>query len=395
MGFMKEKVGTKLANYIGAFTEYDKNNNSSFWRQYMRIRVKVDVRLPLKKDAKVMDKEGKWCTVKFKYEKLGTFCFVCGVIGHAENKCEIRFSMEEDDGTREWSAEIRVDSRRQGGRIVSRWLKEERGGSVEQSGGGAAGQPRVPGESSRRGATFDDVAAGVILTNQNDSLHSGTNQAAIITRQDSSLALNSNQTPPTVPINPNINSPFQILTGQPTHIPKTNFPAFISSNSTFQNVSQLLLPTDTIITPFSNINTPINLTQQKMESHKHNSFTQHLLTFTSQSQKRDPHHSTHKTTHQPRVTTKSATTNRPNTAPVPDPTHARTRPEKKSKTIIHKNLTQHLSETMPEPDNLEDMESQTEKKRRREEDISANNDNSQNYEHFLTTGPGSQACRDQ
>jgi phage baseplate assembly protein W len=50
---------------------------------------------------------------------------------------------------------------------------------------------------------------------------------------------------------------------------------------------------------------------------------------------------------------------------------------------------------MPEPDNLEDMESQTEKKRRREEDISANNDNSQNYEHFLTTGPGSQACRDQ
>jgi hypothetical protein len=43
MGFMKEKVGTELANYIGAFLEYDKNNNSSFWRQYMRIRVRIDV----------------------------------------------------------------------------------------------------------------------------------------------------------------------------------------------------------------------------------------------------------------------------------------------------------------------------------------------------------------
>jgi hypothetical protein len=92
MGLMKEKVGTALANYIGTFMEYDKNNNSSFWRQYMRMRVRIDVRLPLKKDTKVMNKEGKWCTVKFKYEKLGTFCLVCGIMGHAENKCEIPFA---------------------------------------------------------------------------------------------------------------------------------------------------------------------------------------------------------------------------------------------------------------------------------------------------------------
>jgi hypothetical protein len=100
-GLMKESVGLRLANYIGSFLEYDKNNNSSFWRQYMRIRVKIDVRLPLKKDTKVMDKEGKWCTVKFKYEKLGIFCFVCGIMGHAENKCEVRFAMKQDDGVRE------------------------------------------------------------------------------------------------------------------------------------------------------------------------------------------------------------------------------------------------------------------------------------------------------
>jgi hypothetical protein len=70
MGLMKETVGTKLANYIGAFMEYVKNNKTSFWRQFMRIRVKVDVRLPLKKEMKVKDREGEWCTMKFKYEKL-------------------------------------------------------------------------------------------------------------------------------------------------------------------------------------------------------------------------------------------------------------------------------------------------------------------------------------
>jgi hypothetical protein len=73
MGLMKETVGVKLANYIGSFVEYDKNNGSSFWRQYMRIRVQIDVRKPLKKDTKEMNREGQWCTVNFKYEKLGIF----------------------------------------------------------------------------------------------------------------------------------------------------------------------------------------------------------------------------------------------------------------------------------------------------------------------------------
>jgi hypothetical protein len=114
-GLMKEMVGVKLGNYIGTFMEYDKNNNSCFWRQYMRLRVKLDVRVPLKKDTKVKDRNGNWCKVRFKYEKLGIFCFVCGVMGHAENRCEIRFAMEINDGSREWSNELRAESRRVAG----------------------------------------------------------------------------------------------------------------------------------------------------------------------------------------------------------------------------------------------------------------------------------------
>jgi hypothetical protein len=135
-GLMKERVGKSLGNYIGSFLEYDKNNNSSFWRQYMRIKVKVDVRKPLKKDTKVMNMAGEWCTVNFKYEKLGVFCFVCGILGHAENKCEVRFEMENDDGVRGWSREIRADPpHRAGGRLTSRWLREEAPGVEEVNGG--------------------------------------------------------------------------------------------------------------------------------------------------------------------------------------------------------------------------------------------------------------------
>jgi hypothetical protein len=80
----------------------------------MRIRDKVDVRQPLKKDAKVKKKEGGWSIVNFKYEKLGIFCFVCGIMGRAENKCEVCYAIEQDDGKREWSAKSKR-SREDGG----------------------------------------------------------------------------------------------------------------------------------------------------------------------------------------------------------------------------------------------------------------------------------------
>ncbi|XP_058772586.1 uncharacterized protein At4g02000-like [Vicia villosa] len=96
---MLEKLSKTIANFIGTFVEYDKNNNSSFWRQYMRLRVKVDVRQPLKKNTRVKNKGGEWCTFIFKYENLGLFYFVCGVLGHSEQRCEVRFAVDEDNGS--------------------------------------------------------------------------------------------------------------------------------------------------------------------------------------------------------------------------------------------------------------------------------------------------------
>ncbi|XP_058726793.1 uncharacterized protein At4g02000-like [Vicia villosa] len=144
-GLMLEKVGKTIANFIGTFVEYDKHNNSSFWRQYMRLRVKVDVRNPLKKNTRVKNRGGEWCTVTFKYENLGLFCFVCGILGHSDQRCEVRFAMEEDNGIREWSNDIMVENRRYNNASSSKWLKEEGAGSEKNGSTSSSGtqHPRV------------------------------------------------------------------------------------------------------------------------------------------------------------------------------------------------------------------------------------------------------------
>lgn len=115
VGFMSSVVGTALGNFIGEFMEYDKNNNTGIWRSYMRIRVRVDTRVPLKKEKKVKRPGGDWRVVSFKYERLGVFCFMCGIIGHTEQYCDKLLDCENDDGVRGWGVEMRAAPRRVGG----------------------------------------------------------------------------------------------------------------------------------------------------------------------------------------------------------------------------------------------------------------------------------------
>ncbi|GAU32650.1 hypothetical protein TSUD_218990 [Trifolium subterraneum] len=147
IGMMLKTVGKGLANYIGEFAEYDKNNNTSFWRKYMRVKVRMDVRSPLKIEKKI---------------KL-----------NGENRCEVKYAMERDDGQRSWSNEIRVKVRRPCGRVGSRWLHEEGKNRDDVDASGHSGErgshqtgPTQTNVASPRESSRGPENGGIVSTNR-------------------------------------------------------------------------------------------------------------------------------------------------------------------------------------------------------------------------------------
>lgn len=105
--------------------QYDAKNNSSIWREFMRIRIKVDVRRPLKRKKKIVKKDKIKVVFTCKYEKLGDFCFICGLLSHTERFCQNKLETEEGSITREWGHWLRAPPRKMAGNSRSKWLRAE------------------------------------------------------------------------------------------------------------------------------------------------------------------------------------------------------------------------------------------------------------------------------
>jgi 14-3-3 protein epsilon len=370
-GLMAERVGKTLANFIGSFVEYDKNNKGSFWREYMRIRVRVDIRQPLKKESRVKSQGGNWCTVNFKYERLGVFCFVCGLIGHGENRCAVRFSMAEDDGTRFWSKDLRAEPRRRGGRQTSRWLTEEHGDRSEQS------------DRSEQG---ENPSRDEALNHTRPSVHVAANRP-----NQTTIIPQSKLCPPPVP-------PFNSLQQQLAHT-ETIPSAFSLENSEItendNNQRMILGRADTLqpaLThqPLLTLNSPDKpLIDQSLPHNSQTTSSYSLSPIINDSLKIIPsQHFSFKASIRP---TFNQPTN-PLTRPIknkPNPKTIRTGPVRTGP-----NLDPNRPKADPNQNTTAAMETLTEKKRRRDTD-KEKEEASTVTQHFLTVGPGSQACRDQ
>lgn len=103
-GFMTETVGKQLGNFFGEFIMYDHKNDSSLWRDCMRVKIRLDVRLPLKRKKKITNRDGKEFVVQCKYERLGEFCFICGMVSHTDRFCRKFLESSNEVLVKEWGS---------------------------------------------------------------------------------------------------------------------------------------------------------------------------------------------------------------------------------------------------------------------------------------------------
>ncbi|XP_058754368.1 uncharacterized protein LOC131627544 [Vicia villosa] len=89
-----EAMAKKIGGILGTFEEMDPREVCKNGR-FLRIKVTLDLKAPLKRGTVVKFKE-KILRVHFKYERLPSFCFVCGRIGHQMKDCEAVEDLSEE-----------------------------------------------------------------------------------------------------------------------------------------------------------------------------------------------------------------------------------------------------------------------------------------------------------
>lgn len=90
--------------------------------------MQIDVRVTLKKCKKVKKSGSDSITCNFQYEKLPSFCFICGLIGRIDRQCEIRFRVPKNELVRNWDVSLRAQNIWTSNLGDERWLLEEDGG---------------------------------------------------------------------------------------------------------------------------------------------------------------------------------------------------------------------------------------------------------------------------
>ncbi|PPS01252.1 hypothetical protein GOBAR_AA19412 [Gossypium barbadense] len=85
-GFKSEGMAPQLGDFSEKFIEYDVGLITKGIKK-LRVRVKLDVRRPLKIKKRIAIGQNKTIYAMFKYEKLFLFCYLCGRLGHGEGFC--------------------------------------------------------------------------------------------------------------------------------------------------------------------------------------------------------------------------------------------------------------------------------------------------------------------
>ena len=85
---MNRTIGIRIANEIGTTPLVDAPKSGLAWGPFLCIGVNINIMKPLMrgKIVHIENVEERW--VSFKYERLPTFCYRCGIPSHQDHECQ-------------------------------------------------------------------------------------------------------------------------------------------------------------------------------------------------------------------------------------------------------------------------------------------------------------------
>ncbi|XP_074352060.1 uncharacterized protein At4g02000-like [Apium graveolens] len=122
-GFLSESVLRSVGSSVGKYVKPDPATFEGMWKPYVRVRVSINVEKPLKRRLKIKREGDNWSWLNFKYERLGIFCFVCGIIGHSERECNVVYANPDKVIEKTYGTWLRAPSRNVKNNRGSRWLR--------------------------------------------------------------------------------------------------------------------------------------------------------------------------------------------------------------------------------------------------------------------------------
>uniref|UniRef100_A0A803PDL7 Reverse transcriptase domain-containing protein n=1 Tax=Cannabis sativa TaxID=3483 RepID=A0A803PDL7_CANSA len=145
-GCMTATFVENIGNILGSFVETDPKNFIGVWRDYLRVRVTFNIDKPLRRRLQCTKTDGTVFWVSFKYERVPTFCYICGLIGHSERFCRRLYHEPIETITKPYGELMRAKFQKHNQNIGSRWLRTKgwRPEAVNIGGGGERGQPSTP-----------------------------------------------------------------------------------------------------------------------------------------------------------------------------------------------------------------------------------------------------------
>ncbi|XP_031112051.1 uncharacterized protein LOC116016023 [Ipomoea triloba] len=125
VGFRSEVIVAAIGSFLGNLVQTDERNFDGSMCIFYRVRVAIDVAKPLKKQMKLKKDNGSWAFIDFRYERLPTFCFRCGLIGHGDRFCPKIAQGYDPKAKKPYGAWMRAGTRRTMPTSGQRWIAPE------------------------------------------------------------------------------------------------------------------------------------------------------------------------------------------------------------------------------------------------------------------------------